>query len=173
MRRLHPVGMKTANTWTALGPLAKRLAARLTAIREGKIYAGDLARDERTCDARGEARPIAQIDAGEAGVGLSSAGRDWGSRGLASKNGDGSEEAYEPRVIEFASACRARGRGAIAEEPRAHGVPPNSTGGKQSNFLRIASAMTCNSASAAMMSGARRKACIAVAWSRPPNARPI
>lgn len=36
--------MKQANTWKALGPLTNRIAARLTAVREGKIFAGDAER---------------------------------------------------------------------------------------------------------------------------------
>lgn len=35
------LGMKSDQTWKPLGPLAKRIAARLTALHEGKILTGD------------------------------------------------------------------------------------------------------------------------------------
>lgn len=44
--------MKTPDTWVSLGDLTKRTAARLRAIREGKIFAGDA---ERPADEWGAA----------------------------------------------------------------------------------------------------------------------
>ena len=49
---LHPLRMKQANTWKPLGTLTNRIAARLSAVREGKIFAGDA---ERPADEWGAA----------------------------------------------------------------------------------------------------------------------
>ena len=44
MRLLHSLGMESDLTWKHLGALTNRIACRLTAVREGKIFAGDALR---------------------------------------------------------------------------------------------------------------------------------
>lgn len=92
---LHPLGMESDQTWKHLGALTNRIACRLTAVREGKIFAGDAE------------RPVSDEEGAATGTYTPAAACD--RRGVAADHGgDGSGGGIRTRdllVMSQASYC--------------------------------------------------------------------
>lgn len=141
--------MDADNTWKALGPLAVRLAARLVAQREGKIFAGDA---ERPADewgaATGRYAPAAAGERVNLGEEEGTAARQSGSAGgsctldLLGMN-QASYCCSTAREIEIAGSREARTAETAAGRPTPlsavsadHFAPPSSAATTALNFAR-------------------------------------
>ncbi len=99
--------MKNGETWKPIGPVAKRLAARLVALRDGKIFADDLPAVEK--------KPVVRGSAGRLPANVQSGGDDVMAAGVLGKNalrGQGEERTRR--------ASANRGDGALIVGTEAH-----------------------------------------------------